>query len=115
MPVGISFFTFQGIGYVVDVAWSPDGARLATAIAAPARECSAKIYDVLIGGEVVRKLPARQHGDRCLAWSDNGRLLATAGLVGDGQATWQVRGRDCFGSVRRPGTSPSSAGSQSPQ
>jgi len=64
--------------FVTQVAWSPDGTRLA----ASAVSGQAHIYDVAAGRPVHRLEPAHADGCDALAWRPDGAALATAGRDG---------------------------------
>lgn len=58
---------------VMSVAWSPDGAHLASASA----DGQVRLWNP-VSGDLVRSLRERGGGVRCLAWSADGRSLAAA-------------------------------------
>ena len=63
--------------YVIDLAWSPDGARLAAVSAAG----PVHLFDGPTG-ENRRALPGHDDGTNCLAWHPSQALLATGGQDG---------------------------------
>ena len=63
--------------YVIDLAWSPDGATLAVASAAG----GITLHDAATGA-VRYTLPGHDEGANALAWSPDGTLLATGGQDG---------------------------------
>jgi WD40 repeat protein len=65
----------QAYGYISGLSWSPDGARLALALAPP--ENSVRVFDLGLGVPVLN-LKDHQHGVSAVAWSPDGTALASA-------------------------------------